>query len=80
MVPDLSYPAGMTEICRYSMTHQAEQVPAVTVLDCGPAELGLDQVPACEKCRVFFEGLGGKGSPTGALPAMAARRFRDATR
>ena len=40
-----------SEICRYSARHQAENVPATTVIDCGP----VGTIPACQECADFYE-------------------------
>ena len=46
-------PAG--EVCRYSYAHTMRDVPAVTVIDCGPVGI----VPACQKCADFYARMSG---------------------
>ena len=36
--------------CQYSAAHRDQDVPAVTVIICGP----VGKVPACQKCADFY--------------------------
>lgn len=38
-------------VCMYSAAHAMEEVPAVTVIDCG----AVGPVAACRKCAEFYE-------------------------
>ena len=46
---DEDEPVGI-QVCRYSLRHAMEGVPAVTEIDCGPVGI----VPACKACRGFY--------------------------
>jgi len=39
--------------CRYSPRHQAENVPAVELLDMSPVGV----CPCCAKCAAFYRGM-----------------------
>ncbi len=39
------------EVCKYSAAHLSAGVPAVTVLDCGPA----GRIPACQQCADLYQ-------------------------
>lgn len=44
---------NVPEPCKYSAAHLAAEVPAVTVLDCGPA----GRIPACRECADLYQRL-----------------------